>query len=95
MPKAAVPVKAVPPLIAQRLAMGDPVGPGVAAAGDLGPRLKRLTRSPLLLSAGPVLGALAKMGVITLPSALQAIREMFDDERNVKAAVAAYEELKV
>jgi pyruvate ferredoxin oxidoreductase gamma subunit len=35
------------------------------------------------------------MGVITLPSALQAIREMFDDERNVKAAVAAYEELKV
>jgi len=34
------------------------------------------------------------MGVVTLPSAEQAIREMFADERNVKAARAAYEELK-
>jgi len=49
--------------------------------------------SPILNT--PVLGALAKIGVITLPSALQAIREMFDDERNVKAAEAAYKELKV
>ncbi len=48
--------------------------------------------SPILNT--PVLGALAKMGVVTLPSAEQAIREMFADERNVKAARAAYEELK-
>lgn len=49
--------------------------------------------SPILNT--PVLGALAKMGIVTLPSAEQAIREMFADERNVKAARAAYEELKV
>ncbi|WP_292364124.1 MULTISPECIES: 2-oxoacid:acceptor oxidoreductase family protein [unclassified Methanoculleus] len=49
--------------------------------------------SPILNT--PVLGALAKMDIVTLPSALQAIREMFADERNVKAAEAAYEELKV
>ncbi|PKL61113.1 MAG: pyruvate ferredoxin oxidoreductase [Methanomicrobiales archaeon HGW-Methanomicrobiales-2] len=49
--------------------------------------------SPILNT--PVLGALAKMDIVTLPSAEQAIREMFADERNVKAAEAAYEELKV
>ncbi|MDV2480894.1 pyruvate ferredoxin oxidoreductase [Methanoculleus sp. Wushi-C6] len=49
--------------------------------------------SPILNT--PVLGALAKMGVITLSSARSAIQEMFADERNVKAAEAAYEELKV
>ncbi|WP_292727715.1 2-oxoacid:acceptor oxidoreductase family protein [Methanoculleus sp.] len=49
--------------------------------------------SPILNT--PVLGALAKMDIVTLPSAEQAIREMFADERNVKAAKAAYEELKV
>ena len=49
--------------------------------------------SPILNT--PVLGALAKMGVITLPSARAAIQEMFTDERNVKAAEAAYKELKV
>ncbi|MBA7470316.1 NADH-dependent phenylglyoxylate dehydrogenase subunit gamma [subsurface metagenome] len=48
--------------------------------------------SPILNT--PVLGALAKMGVVTLPSVEKAIREMFADERNVKAAEAAYEELK-
>ncbi|HQD26035.1 MULTISPECIES: 2-oxoacid:acceptor oxidoreductase family protein [Methanoculleus] len=48
--------------------------------------------SPILNT--PVLGALAKMGIVTLPSARTAIREMFSDERNVKAAEAAYEELK-
>ena len=48
--------------------------------------------SPILNT--PVLGALEKMGIVTLPSAEQAIREMFADERNVKAARAAYEELK-
>jgi pyruvate ferredoxin oxidoreductase gamma subunit len=41
----------------------------------------------------PVLGALAKMGVITIESARAAIKEMFSDERNVRAAEAAYREL--
>jgi pyruvate ferredoxin oxidoreductase gamma subunit len=41
----------------------------------------------------PVLGALAKMGIISVDSAKTAIREMFSDERNVKAAEAAYQEM--
>ncbi len=41
----------------------------------------------------PVLGALAKMGIISLESAKAAIEEMFSDERNVRAAEAAYQEL--
>ena len=49
--------------------------------------------SPILNT--PVIGALAKMGVVSLPSARAAIQEMFSDERNVKAAEAAYEELKI
>jgi pyruvate ferredoxin oxidoreductase gamma subunit len=49
--------------------------------------------SPILNT--PVLGALAKMGIVTLPSVEQAIGEMFSDERNVKAARTAYEELKI
>jgi pyruvate ferredoxin oxidoreductase gamma subunit len=49
--------------------------------------------SPILNT--PVLGALAKMGIVTLPSVEQAIREMFADERNVNVARAAYEELKI
>lgn len=48
--------------------------------------------SPILNT--PVLGALAKMGIITADSAKTAIREMFSDERNVKAAEAAYKEMK-
>jgi len=47
--------------------------------------------SPILNT--PVLGALAKMGIITPDSAKKAIREMFSDERNVKAAEAAYKEM--
>ena len=47
--------------------------------------------SPILNT--PVLGALAKMGIITAESAKTAIREMFSDERNVKAADAAYKEM--
>lgn len=47
--------------------------------------------SPILNT--PVLGALAKMGIITADSAKKAIREMFSDERNVKAAEAAYKEM--
>ena len=41
----------------------------------------------------PVLGALAKMGIITMESAKMAIREMFSDERNITAAETAYAEL--
>lgn len=47
--------------------------------------------SPILNT--PVLGALANMGIITADSAKKAIREMFSDERNVKAAEAAYKEM--
>ena len=47
--------------------------------------------SPILNT--PVLGALAKMGVVSRESAETAIRDMFSDERNVKAAEAAYKEL--
>jgi len=47
--------------------------------------------SPILNT--PVLGALAKMGIISVDSAKKAIREMFTDERNVRAAEAAYQEL--
>jgi pyruvate ferredoxin oxidoreductase gamma subunit len=47
--------------------------------------------SPILNT--PVIGALAKMGIVSVDSAKKAIREMFTDERNVKAAEAAYREL--
>ncbi|HZD43085.1 MAG TPA: 2-oxoacid:acceptor oxidoreductase family protein [Methanomicrobiales archaeon] len=49
--------------------------------------------SPILNT--PVLGALARMGLVTLDSAKTAIRDMFSDERNVKAAEAAYQEMVV
>ena len=47
--------------------------------------------SPILNT--PVIGALAKMGIISAGSARTAIKEMFSDERNVKAAEAAYQEM--
>ncbi|MGD0535045.1 2-oxoacid:acceptor oxidoreductase family protein [Methanoregula sp.] len=47
--------------------------------------------SPILNT--PVLGALAKMGIVSVDSAKTAIREMFTDERNVKAAEATYVEM--
>ena len=47
--------------------------------------------SPILNT--PVLGALAKMGIVTVDSAKTAIRGMFADERNVKAAEAAFQEM--
>jgi len=47
--------------------------------------------SPILNT--PVIGALAKMGIVTMDSAKSAISEMFSDTRNVEAAMAAYEEL--
>jgi len=47
--------------------------------------------SPILDS--PVLGAFARMGIISAESGKTAIREMFSDERNVKAAEDAYKEM--
>jgi pyruvate ferredoxin oxidoreductase gamma subunit len=47
--------------------------------------------SPILNT--PVIGALAKMGIVSVDSAKKAISEMFTDERNVKAAEAAYQEM--
>ena len=41
----------------------------------------------------PVLGALARLGVISLESATKAIAEMFTDPRNVRAAERAYREV--
>ena len=47
--------------------------------------------SPILNT--PVIGALAKLGLFSQASAVAAIQEMFSDERNMKAALMAYEEL--
>ena len=47
--------------------------------------------SPILNT--PVLGALARMGVVSFASVKTSITEMFSDERNVRAAEAAYQEL--
>jgi pyruvate ferredoxin oxidoreductase gamma subunit len=47
--------------------------------------------SPILNT--PVLGALARIGVVSMDSVKLAIREMFPDERNVSAAEAAYREM--
>ncbi|MFZ1128330.1 2-oxoacid:acceptor oxidoreductase family protein [Methanoregula sp.] len=47
--------------------------------------------SPILNT--PVIGALAKMGIVSADSAKAAIRGMFTDERNVNAAEAAYREM--
>jgi pyruvate ferredoxin oxidoreductase gamma subunit len=49
--------------------------------------------SPILNT--PVLGALAKMGIISAESVNEVIRGMFADERNVKAADAAYKEMSI
>jgi pyruvate ferredoxin oxidoreductase gamma subunit len=41
----------------------------------------------------PLLGALAELGIISEGSEKKAIREMFPDERNIRAAKDAYEEM--
>jgi pyruvate ferredoxin oxidoreductase gamma subunit len=41
----------------------------------------------------PVLGAIARLGVVSLESATKAIAEMFQDPRNVSAAERAYREV--
>lgn len=48
--------------------------------------------SPILNT--PVLGALARLGLISRESALAAIAETFPDARNVEAAKAAYAEVQ-
>ncbi|NYT05748.1 MAG: pyruvate ferredoxin oxidoreductase [Methanomicrobiales archaeon] len=48
--------------------------------------------SPILNT--PLVGAMAKLGLVSVESARLAIREAFGDERNVQAAEKAYEELK-
>ena len=47
--------------------------------------------SPILNT--PVLGALARMGIVSVESAKKAIHDMFTDERNIKAAEAAHLEM--
>lgn len=49
--------------------------------------------SPILNT--PVLGAMAKLAIITTGSAKKAIAELFNDERNIKAADAAYRDMVV
>ncbi len=49
--------------------------------------------SPVLNT--PLMGALAKLGIVPLDAAIAAIRNMFSDERNVSAAEIAYRELEV
>lgn len=49
--------------------------------------------SPILNT--PVVGALAKMGIVSMESAKIAISEMFSDPRNVQAAEAAYREMSI
>jgi pyruvate ferredoxin oxidoreductase gamma subunit len=50
-----------------------------------------LSGNPILNT--PILGALAKLDVVSLDSALAAIKETFNDERNVNAAKEAYEKV--
>lgn len=52
-----------------------------------------LSGNPILNT--PILGSLAKLGVVKLDSAVRAIQDTFEDERNVKAARAAYEKVTV
>jgi pyruvate ferredoxin oxidoreductase gamma subunit len=49
--------------------------------------------SPILDT--PVLGALARIGIISQDSAKKAINEVFTDERNVRAADTAYREVVI
>ncbi len=54
----------------------------------------------LVIAGSPVLdtsvvGAVAKLGIIAMDSAKRAVAEMFPDERNVRAAEAAYQGLVV
>jgi len=61
---------------------------GIALQADL------IVSGYLILNT-PLLGALAKMGIVSLNSARQAIREMFPENRNIQAVEAAYEEMSL
>ncbi|KAF1078197.1 2-oxoacid:acceptor oxidoreductase family protein [Methanogenium sp. MK-MG] len=61
---------------------------GISLALDL-----VLAGNPILNT--PLIGAISKLGVISQASAKQVIAETFRDERNVEAALRAYEELKI
>jgi pyruvate ferredoxin oxidoreductase gamma subunit len=50
-----------------------------------------LSGAPILNT--PILGALAKLGIVKLDSAVAAIKETFNDEKNVNAAKEAYEKV--
>ena len=50
-----------------------------------------LSGAPILNT--PILGALAKLGIVRLDSALTAIKDTFDDEKNANAAREAYEKV--
>lgn len=50
-----------------------------------------LSGNPILNT--PILGAMAKLGIVKLDSAISAIKDMFADERNVEAAKTAYEKV--
>jgi len=57
-------------------------------------------KEDLVVAGGPILdtavvGALAKLGIVTVESARKAIAEMFTDERDIKAADDAYREMTV
>lgn len=52
-----------------------------------------LAGNPILNT--PLLGAVAKLGLVSRESVKQAISETFADERNEEAALKAFEELKV
>jgi pyruvate ferredoxin oxidoreductase gamma subunit len=58
---------------------------GIAIAHNL-----VIAGSPVLNT--PMMGAMARMGIVTLEAAIGAIQNTFSDERNVKAAKAAYQE---
>ena len=61
---------------------------GIALREDL-----MVAGSPILNT--PVLGALARTGIVSVDAARSAIRGMFADERNIRAAEAAYAEVSV
>jgi pyruvate ferredoxin oxidoreductase gamma subunit len=61
---------------------------GIALREDL-----VIAGSPILDT--PLLGAIARIGIISQDSTKKAITELFTDERNVKAADAAYREIAV
>jgi pyruvate ferredoxin oxidoreductase gamma subunit len=69
---------------------GHPVYQADLTAIAIGHKLV-IAGSPVLNT--PLMGALARIGIVTLESAIHAIQDMFSDERNIIAARAAYEEL--